>query len=81
MIEEYKAFRVVPYVRDAELEKVLNEPGWAVFEMFRNSPGSDGLETTTCVQIREECDNCWPAMLDSSPTTTFGGDTSLCGRN
>ena len=41
---------VKAWVRDAELEAVLNEhPNYEVREMFRNRPGLDGQETTTVV--------------------------------
>jgi hypothetical protein len=47
-------WKVVPWVRDVELEKVLNDlsPDWNIVEMFRNIPGADGQETTTIVGKR-----------------------------
>jgi hypothetical protein len=45
-------YRVTPFVYDRDLERVLNEPGWDLLEMFRNAPGADRLETTTVIQVR-----------------------------
>ena len=49
--ESEKQWRVYAWVRDAELEAALNAmyPEWDVLAMFRNTPGSDGQETTTIV--------------------------------
>ncbi len=66
-MSDYKAYRVTAWVRDSDLEGILNEPGWALMEMFRNSPGSDGQETTTVIQMRTECEECLAEAL------SFGG--------
>jgi hypothetical protein len=45
-------FSVHPWVRDANLEALLNslhDDGYAVRAMFRNSPNGGGEETTTVV--------------------------------
>ena len=45
-------YRVVPWVRDCDLEHVLNDfaqRGFEITEIFRNLPGADRLETTTIV--------------------------------
>ncbi len=47
-------WRVRPWVRDAELESVLNgecAEGYSVYSMFRNSPSESGEETTTVVFV------------------------------
>ena len=43
-------YRVRAFVRDRDLEAVLNDDGWELVEMWRNTPGKDGEETTTVVQ-------------------------------
>ncbi len=68
MREEYRAFRVSSFVHDRELEDVLNEPGWALVKLFRNSPGSDGQETTTVVQIRDEVEECFGKLMEEAET-------------
>lgn len=43
---------VKAWVRDCDLEGILNglsADGWKIVERFRNSPGTDGQETTTVV--------------------------------
>jgi len=42
-------YKVIPFVHDRALEVILNMGGWDVFELFRNTPGLDGEETTTVV--------------------------------
>ncbi len=50
------SYRVFPFVRDRDLEGVLNTPGFVVSEIFRNSPGKDGEETSTVVLMQEPDD-------------------------
>ena len=47
-------WRVKAFVHDVELEDVLNGlyPEYEVEEMFRNTAGKDGQETTTIVARR-----------------------------
>ena len=47
-----REFIVKSFIHDAELEVVLNticEKGYFVKEIFRNTPGVDGQETSTVV--------------------------------
>jgi len=74
---ESPRYRVKAWVRDADLESVLNEDGWEIQQMFRNSPNLAGEETTTVVQRRsayltaEEADR-WKEIM-SLPTTYANG--------
>lgn len=50
-------WRVVPYIADAEAERVLQEyydNGFTAREIFRNPPNSSGLETTTFFFSKKE---------------------------